>query len=889
LKKIIILIGFPIILAIGYLLYSNYYAKENKSIWDFVPENALLVYDIPNAKNRYEAFLESDFGKRAGAIDLWTEINQVFSEVDTSKYNEKFIDELGEIQVLSSVHAVAREEVDLLFLINTSRSNSKLIQQYIDDLIKVTSSKLTQRIYNNRNIFEVTGDALQFSFFIKDEVLAISQTPFLIEDVIRTISSPEEGSFKISHLKSIKANKLRNDQGDLYVNTGALNSFFKTFTSQFSVDELASSTFMDVRLEDKSLSLSGFTYVQDSTLLSTLNDQVPIKIAIKGYIPNSAYSVLHTGISNSEVWYNEHRMQQGLSDRLRNWNYEKMNQWLGKELALIKLNMQQDDSRGKIILMESSDINGALNQLNTIAESVSENASDTIFYENYGGVLIKELAMAEFPEKLLGKIYNGFPISYYAIIDNYVVLSNGLETMHDLINSIEEEDTWGRNLAKSQWLSHTLEEANLSYFFDYAQALPSIKETLNETWTKHLQSNEQVLKGIGMGAIQFSNIDGQFYTNMMLAYDTEKSKPESLNFDVENTTYLEDVSITKPFIVRNHNQQQIREVIIQDSLKNIYLIDDRGAITWKDSLGERIVGKVSQIDFYKNRKLQYLFGTTRAVHLMDRNGIYVEGFPLVVDFEINYMSVIDYDHTKNYRILLADQKGNLYMYDKEGRILDGWNPRKMNEPLIVLPKHIRVRGKDAIIIVQANGEVHVLNRRGESFNGFPVTLENEISGDLHIEKGRDFGHTIFSTISVEGEMIQFDLNGDIVNKKQFYKPTKDTFFELVAGITGSDFVVTRQNAFRLSILNVEEKILVEKDYLTGDSRKLQYYDLGGDNNVYVVNDFIQGFGYIYNHKGELLNNIPINNEKEIGLLINSAKNKTYIYSTYQDQVNVYSY
>jgi hypothetical protein len=878
-----------LVLALGYLFYTNYYVKEYKTIWDFVPENALMVYDIPDVGKVHGTALISDFGMGIANMDLWTAVKQAFIEVDTSKYNSAFFAKLGQAHVLTSLHAVASEQADLLILINSSVGNSQLMQQYIDDLIRVTNAKLTQRVYNDRNIFEVAGDALTFSFFIEDHTLAISQTPFLIEDAIRTISSSEEGSFRKSHRQSINANKLKNDQGDLYINTGALNSFFKSFTSEINIDGLANSTFMDVKLENDLIALSGFTYAEDSTLLSTLNGQAPIEIAINGYVPNTAYSVLHTGISVADEWYKAYRRQQGLNSPMNDWDAERMTQWLGKELALINLKIIQEDTSGKIILIETNDINGALNQLNTLGEIVTENSLDTLFYENYGDVLIKELAVPEFPEKLFGKTYTGFTISYYAIIDNYVVLTNGLDVMHHLINSIAEEDTWGRNLDKNQWLSQTLEEASLSYFFDYKQAIPAIREAVNETWNKRLQSNEQVMKGVGMGAIQFSNIDGQFYTSMMLTYDAEKSIPESLNFHVENTTYLEENAITKPFVVRNHKLPKIREVVIQDSLKNIYLIADNGAIVWKDSIGESIVGNVNQIDFYKNRKLQYLFATAHKVHLIDRNGFDVEQFPLSMDFEISYVSVIDYDHTKNYRILLTDKKGNLYMYDQEGRILEGWNPRIMSKPLTAPARHIRVRGKDVIVALQSNGEVHVLNRRGESMAGFPVKLENIISGDVHISKGRDFDHTIFSMISEDGEMIQFDLNGDIVNKKQFYKPTKDTVFELVLGITGSDFVVTRQNAFRLSILNMEEEVLVEKDYLLGDSRKLQYYDLGGDDKAYVVNDFVQGFGYIYNHKGELLNNIPINNQKEIGLLINSAKNKTYIYSTYQDQVNVYSY
>jgi len=888
LKKIIAFVGFVLIISAGYFIYNNYYAGQDRDVWDFVPDNALIIYDTPNFGEVYKHFKEIEFGEGVSNLDLWDRVSQVFSPLDTGKYNSQFIEKIAKLRVLASVHSVAKEDIDFIHFIDISKENGALLQEYINDFINQSSSIQSIRVYNERNIFEVKGEVIQFSYFIEDGVLIVSQTPFLIEDVIRTISSADETSFAISHAKSIRANKLKNDQGDIYIATDMLNTFLRPFASRVDIGVLGNSTFLDVKISDDLLAMSGFTYSGKGNILNSMNTQNPVNISIKSYVPNTAYSVLHTGISNASTWYNELQKSEP-ADFLKNWDLERMTQWMGQELALIKLKVPNNNSQGKILIIATKDVNDALNQLNLLSEGISKQTQDTVFYDNYGGILIKELAVKDFPENLFGKKYNGFSVSYYAIIDNYVVLSSDIRSMHTLINSIEQEDTWGRTLVKSQWLSHTLEEASLSYFFDYSQADQVIKNELNETWKKKLQSNEQVMKGVGMGAIQFSNIDGQFYTNIMLQYNLERAIPVSLNFNTESTTFLEQSTINKPFVVRNHNLPQVREIVVQDSLKNIYLIDHKGAISWQDAIGQTIVGKVHQIDYYKNKKLQYLFAAGQLIYVLDRNGDDVENFPLDVGFEIKKLSVLDYDRTKNYRILVTDKKGDLHMYDKNGSNLEGWNPRKMVGSLTIAPRHIRVRGKDAIVAIQSNGQVNVMNRKGESLKGFPLILKSEISGEVHISIGRDFAHTLFSTISKEGELVQFDLNGEILNKKQFYKPTKDTFFELIDGVTKNDFVILRQNAFRLSLLNGREEIIIEKDYLTSNLRNVQYYDLGGSNSIYVVNDFVQGFGYIYNHEGKLLNNVPINNEYEIGLLKNSGQNKTYIYSTYEDQVNVYSF
>ncbi len=885
-KKLIVLIGLVLIICTSYFVKSHYYPKLNKSIWDFVPDNAVGVYDIASTAKKFQFLKGTGVGKGLLKLDLFDDINEVWSLLDTSKYSRQ-LELIDELDILISVHSVAKEGLDLIFFINISNENETLIRGYINDLIKKSNSILSQRVYNEREIFEIKGNLIQLSYFIEDGILIVSQTSFLVEDVIRTIGSSAEVSFRSAHAESFKANKLKNDHGDLYVNTKALNVFVKTFTSGHGIDNLGTSTFLDVKVSDHSLSLSGFTYSNSGDVLDRMKGQIPVNLSINGYVPNLASSVMHFGISDADSWF-ARKKQVIPFDSLKYWDVSRMIDWIGEELALVNLNTN-GKAQGQLLLIDVRDVNDALNQLNWLTEMVARQSRDTVFYENYGDVLIKELPVSEFPEKVFGTLYKGFPVSYYSVIDNYLVFANELESMHVLINSLEHEDTWGRTSAKSQWLSNTLEEANFSYFFDYSQCDIVLRNALNETWMKEFLSNQQILKGIGMGAIQFSNIDGQFYTNIMLQYDIKRTVPTSLNFDTENTTYLESSALTKPFVVRNHMLPQFREIVIQDSLKNIYLIDHEGAISWQDSIGKAISSKVHQIDFYKNRKLQYLFAAGQLIYVLDRNGDEVGIFPLDVGFEIKQLSVLDYDHAKNYRILISDEKGSLYMYDKEGKILKGWEPKKMGNSLIASLKHIRVRGKDAIVAIQSNGEINVMNRKGEYFKGFPLKLENEVSGEVHINVGRDFEHTLFSTISNDGELLQFNLNGEIQAKKQFYKPTKDTFFELIEGVTENDFVITRQNAFRLSLLNAREEIIVEKDYLTSDLRSLQYYDLGGIDNIYVVNDFIQGFGYVYNYEGKLLNNVPINNEFEIGLLKDSNKNKTIIYSVFEDQVNKYSY
>lgn len=880
-KRVIFFVGTTVLIIAGFIYYEYNNQQPQRDLWSFVPEGALVVYESENIIEDISKIKNVDLMPNDLGVKYLGLLSSSFNE-DSLSLNKL----LRNTHALISLHNVKKEEVDLVYYFNLNNNNGiSHIQDYINNCVEASQGTLTSRSYEDREIIEVEIADDRYAYFIEDDILIYTETPFLLEDVIRTIIGDENKSYKGNHSKAIAANKLKNDQGDLYINLSLAKSLFSVFALEELEIDLANSTFLDLKLDKYGMSLSGFTSTRDNNYIETVKEQSPVQIGITNYIPNSTYSVFHLGIDNQDLWLNSQRTMISSIDSISGWDMANINKWLGIEIALISMNKGVDS---KLLLIDNTDINESLSQLNRLNEHTIINSQDSIFYESYGDILIKELTVNEFPEALFGSLYSGFPISYYAVIDEYLAIANSLETMHELINSIEQEETWGRTVEKTQWLSQTLQESNVSYFFDYSQAKSKVKSSLNRTWSDKLIEKEHLMNGLGMGAIQFSNIDGEYYTSIVLEYASERTKPVTLNFNTEFTTYLNSSIKTKPYVVKSHVSPAIREVMVQDSLQRVYLIDHKGGIVWQDSIQGSLVGGVHQLDYYKNKKLQYLFGSGSLINLLDRNGNAVEGYPLDVKVEIDQLAVFDYDNTKNYRILLSDKNGDLYMYDKEGDNLKGWQPRKINSPLVSPPRHIRVRGKDVILVVLANGEVNAMNRRGEMLKGFPIKSEKGISGDIHIDIGRDFKSSYIYLIDSEGELMQFDLFGDVVRKKQFSKSTKDTFFQLVDGVAEDNFVLSKQNAFRLSIVNKDEELVLEKDYLTKDVRSIQFYDLGGDDNIYVINDYVQGFGYIYDHTGKLMNNVPINNQHEIGLMSNTKSN-TKIYTTYEDQVSVYSY
>lgn len=168
---------------------------------------------------------------------------------------------------------------------------------------------------------------------------------------------------------------------------------------------------------------------------------------------------------------------------------------------------------------------------------------------------------------------------------------------------------------------------------------------------------------------------------------------------------------SRPFLFLNHNTGAT-EIFVQDQKNNVYLISASGKVLWKAAIRERISGDIFMIDYYKNSKYQLLFSGRDYLHLIDRNGNYVDKFPVKMRSPAtNTLSVFDYENNKDYRLFIAGEDRKIYAYDRSGSLVRGWNMfitrGKVTEPV----KFFRVKGKDYLLATD-DQSVYLLDRTG---------------------------------------------------------------------------------------------------------------------------------------------------------------------------------
>lgn len=431
------------------------------------------------------------------------------------------------------------------------------------------------------------------------------------------------------------------------------------------------------------------------------------------------------------------------------------------------------------------------------------------------------------------------------VYGNFAVFSNDKKTLQHIISQKVNNQT----LATSEKFKDiSMQLADESSYLIYKNG-EGLYDFLNRP-----------AKGYNANAVQYVYETNFAHINGILS--KYKKRPSGNSITDDFTVSLTSEILMQPQTVKNHRNNSY-EIVVQDVLNNLYLISNSGQILWKRKLEGGILGKVKQIDIYKNGRLQLAFATQNYVYIIDRNGKDVGPFPKKFNDNITKpLSVFDYDNRKNYRLLVTQNK-SLIMYNTEAKRVNGFKYKKASNTISSQPKHFRIGSKDYIVFSQGE-KLEVLNRQGKE----RVTVK----GNIEFSNNSIFLYqNKFTTLTNTGQLAQVNTDGHI-NLKPFDLDTNSNI-----NTTSKTLVAMSDNK-----LKIKSKIL-DLDFGNYTMPRIFYiYD-----KIYIsTTDLDAKKVFIYDSQGKLLPNFPIfgtasidlqNLDKKRGLeLITQSDNKTII-------------
>ena len=341
---------------------------------------------------------------------------------------------------------------------------------------------------------------------------------------------------------------------------------------------------------------------------------------------------------------------------------------------------------------------------------------------------------------------------------------------------------------------------------------------------------------------------------------------------------LLDTNISSaPQLVVNH-KTKAKEIFIQDDAHKVYLISNIGKIIWTKQLQESIIGKVHQIDLYKNNKLQLLFNTKSKIYLIDRNGNNVEKYPVKLpNNATNGITPLDYSHNRDYRLVIGCNDNVIYNYDIKGDLVKGWEYSPTNRPANGKVWHFDQAGKDYIVAPLADGTIKVIQRNGKD----RLNLKNKLpanNNQVYLKTGNDLSKTYLIAVDTLGNISKLFLNDkkEVLASEKMPNNLHFNFFDFNRN-NSNDYIFSNDNL--LSVYNADKKMIIEKEIANNITAIPKLFRMSDGNRIGLVTE---NKIYLINDQGEIEDGFPlagstpfsisdINNDNTLNLVVAHRK------------------
>jgi hypothetical protein len=900
-RFIFLLVGLATVLTLGLYLYNKWTeARERIDLWTLVPEDAVFVVETRDHQALVEHLKETELWDQLINLTYIQKFQESFQLIDSLAPGQ---DRLGRFldtkTVLTSVHVIGKTDFDFVYYVPVSTvGEHRFVRTFIERLTKNPLFRQELREYQDFQITDLkhVQSGGQLSFFSFHNNLILSATPFLLEEVIRRINrnaleSPARDHKHINYLVEDDV------YAQVFINYQNLPPFLGLlFQDQLQRDftwfsSLCRSSMLEFKLETEKVFFNGFSNPETvpGAFHARLDGQSPQPLTLRDVVPGRTALLLHFGLDHPVTLRSPIRLVGGQSPgSLAPTTVDSLARTFRKEIAICYLESYSTNVAPEKVVFaytDTPDLTASL--LERLIQQASAVPEHPVHHERQGNYSIHLISAPELPAALFGEPFSGFEHSYFSLVGKYVLFSEDLGTLRSVLADIEADEVWGKSLGQKGFLEETQHEANFSVFINTLNAWNILTRYVNDDRKAALLRHASLIRKFNQISLQFSRVEDQYYTSLLLRHqdrETVSGTAQEL-FQVESTVSFPQRLISPPHYLR-YPGERTAEVLVQDSVYQLHAVTATGKPAWTDSVGAPLAGMIHQADLTGDGRLDYVFASNNRIHCLDRNGRPVENFPFNLHdtLRVQRLAVFDYDQNRNYRLLVDDNLGNLYMFDARGNLINGWQPRRMEYRLAATPQHFKINGRDVILVLLENGFVYALNRQGDAYPGFPFNLRSTLHSGAFARPGATFRKSQFTVVTELGEVVVFNLEGEVQKRDQLLRPNRNTFFELVPEAGGKSFVIARQDQGRVTLFDQDRSQVLEYRFVTSAPKLVQYHHFGGDRKLYTLTERGPQKTYIFNSKGQLVGNLAIDNFLPVTILYNDTNNRYSLFKAHKNEL-----
>lgn len=874
-------IGILIIIILGGT--GAYFYLKNRQIPEYnitklVSRKSAFFIDIQNTVK----FLN----KLTNDNDIWNEITQIPSikkfgnkvgTIDSLISSDRLIkDLLRKRRLIITAEKQGRERLEFSFLLkmNNLREQNHIIQ-YFKQWGNSKNHQLKSKIYNQVKLFSIRrDDTHQISYATVKGILIASTSPLLVEQAIRQ-STLENTLINNKHYKKVSEIAGKNVSANLYINfenlpdvmSTPLNNTYQAYIK--SLNDFARWSILDINIKSDALLLNGFTMhdQERNEVIDLFQNQEPVDREMENIIPSNIAAFISLGISNKvnyrkklRALYRDNEAFEEYSNWIAttedhyNFNPEEtIYNLLNQELGIAFLNPDIKNPRDKAFII-----------MKTKSKQYLQSELSQIGYSEGGDYHVKNISIDDekqypvynFPienlfNNLFGDIFQGISNRYFTQIDKYIVFAGSQDLLREFIYSNILNKTINNNQNYERFSEYISNQSNFHFYTNMYRSPSLISNFLRTDLKQGMNKNREHFRKFQALAYQLLGNGEMTYNNLFIKYIPQISeKPQTIW-----ETHLDTATNFKPALVANHYTGE-NEIFLQDLNNKVYLINKAGRVLWKKQLDERIMSDVYQIDYYKNGKLQMLFNTKNKLHLIARNGKYVENYPVSLPSPASApLAVFDYENNKNYRLFVPCENKRVYDFSKEGDVITGWQFDKTDTEVMQRVQHFRVGTRDYIVFADRY-QIYILNRRGQvrvqPEEQFPRSTNNLFT--LEPENSRTRPRLV--TTDVNGTVHYVYFNGEIETSEiHTFSPEHHFKYQDADGDGLKDFIFLDNN--KLEVYKSKNNKLFEHTFDNNISDPPVYFHFSDkDRKLGVVSEQTNQI-YLLNGNGEMHPGFPL--------------------------------
>lgn len=732
-------IGFYLFIAasVAIAVWGYFRLKESKepkgSVLEHIPANAMCVIETKSCSELISQLTRQNL--------IWNSLlsnTSIIVAQNGISYLDSLVNsstEIAEVISGNSIYWTFIKDVkstEHLILFKVKEKNNEDL--FIDFFTKVFAKDASVSSFET---FYFTNNKQKWLVCYKEGIIYLSSDLSLLQDCL-DLNKTESLANNKAYTDLVKINGEQKTQ--VYLNNKFENLLPGNLFTQQSL--------FGVEVQLNEITLTGYANSDSLSLFNAIKNQSSESISGFEHLPNDLVSMEGITLSDADLFYKaiEQQHSKDVNEQIE-IGWKVLN-----DSALYDIKSESFENIDKEVLSATYVIEDEISQILSVKIKNAEKSEQLLKLMSDSILSITDLKVY----KLNSKFANVFSFSnsdfknvYACLFENYLLFFSNKMVLNYFQQSLVNNKLLGKNIEFMNYANDNL-SLECNYFYYENSELVKANNLNSIISSEEFWMAENVTSQISLTAKNYKNA---IQVRINASHASQKTGADNSTSALW-TFKTDSVIATSAHVFVNHLTQE-NELCFQDEMNQMYLINSTGNLIWKKKINEPIQSEIYTVDIFKNGKLQLLFNTGNYLHLLDRNGNYVQGFPVKLPAKVtSNLTLLDYEGNKDYRLLLACADKRIYNFSLYGIKTEGFVPVKTDAVVNLPICYVHVGASDYLITVDVSGKIYAFSRKGLGridFNNRTIANLN----NLHVLAGNNLDNT---------KLIYVDDKNNLLNK-----------------------------------------------------------------------------------------------------------------------------